>query len=106
MISQKRPRRDNSPSRGRIRRSPAGKRNKLARTVILATLAAAFAVFWLARELELDRDELLGYLVTSLLFVAILIGFSVVGGVALLLIRRLIRSVIKRLTRWRIKADR
>ena len=80
------------------RRSRAGKRDRLARTVVLATVAAVFALFWLARELELDRDELLDFLATSLLFVAVLIGFSAVGALVLWLIRRAIQ--------WLIKADR
>lgn len=72
----------------RNRRPPARKRNRLVRTILLGTLAVAFALIWLARELDLDRDELLGYLATSALFVAIPIGFGIVGAAVLWLLKR------------------
>ncbi len=71
------------------RRSEARKRNRPGRTILLGALAVGFALFWVAGELELDRDELLGYLGASALFVAILIGLSVMGGAAVRLFRRL-----------------
>jgi len=73
----------------RARRAEAGKRNRLGRTILLGTLAVVFALFWLARELDLDRDELLGYLGTSALFVTILIGCSLLGAALIWLIKRL-----------------
>jgi hypothetical protein len=73
----------------RGRRREAGKHNRLGRTIVLGTLAVAFALIWLARELDLDRDELLGYLGTSALFVAMLIGLSVLGAASVWLIKRL-----------------
>jgi hypothetical protein len=92
--------RDQSRQRRRVRqgtlqnrRLEAGKPNRVGRTVLLGTLAVAFALFWLARELELDRDELLGYLRTSLLFVSLLISASVVGAACLWLIKLLIRRL-------------
>lgn len=71
------------------RRAEATKRNRLVRTILLGTVAVAFALIWVARELELDRDELLGYLGNSALFVAVLIACSGLGAVVAWLIRRL-----------------
>ncbi|MCZ6711142.1 MAG: hypothetical protein O7B25_12340 [Gammaproteobacteria bacterium] len=71
------------------RRAEATKRNRLVRTILLGTVAVAFSLIWVARELELDRDELLGYLGNSALFVAVLIVCSGLGAVVAWLIRRL-----------------
>ena len=73
----------------RNRRAQAGKRNRLGRTILLGALAVAFSLFWLARELELDRDQLLGYLGASAIFVTILIGLGLVGAGLVWLIKRL-----------------
>ena len=73
----------------RNRRAQAGKRNRLGRTILLGALAVAFSVFWLARELELDRDQLLGYLGASAIFVTILIGLGLLGAGLVWLIKRL-----------------
>ncbi|MDH3643301.1 MAG: hypothetical protein OES38_14460 [Gammaproteobacteria bacterium] len=88
---RKRQRRNQERGKGTVhnRRLGAGKRNRLGRTILLGTVAVAFALFWLARELELDRDELLGYLATSVLFVAVLIACAVLGAGLLWLIKRL-----------------
>lgn len=64
---------------------------RLTRTVLLGTLLVAIAILWLVRELGLDADELLGYLVTSLLFVAGAIVLAVLGAALLWLVRRLFR---------------
>jgi len=88
---RKRQRREQERGKGTVqnRRLEAGKRNRLGRTILLGTVAVAFALFWLARELELDRDELLGYLGTSVLFVGVLIAFAVLGAGVLWLVKRL-----------------
>jgi hypothetical protein len=62
--------------------------NRLLRTIGLGTAAVVLALFWLAREFQLDVDELFGYLRISALFV---LGFAVSGalGFAVLwLVRR------------------
>ncbi len=88
MVSQHRLRRQrhNTVQKRRLERS---RHTRLARTIVLGAVAVVFALFWVARELELDRDELLDYLGASALFVAILIGLGVLGAVVLWLIKRL-----------------
>ena len=88
MVSQHRLRRQRQ-STVQKRRLERSRHARLARTIALGTVAVVFALFWVARELELDRDQLLDYLGTSALFVAILIGSGVVGAVVLWLIKRL-----------------
>ncbi|MEM8768719.1 MAG: hypothetical protein AAGE43_14825, partial [Pseudomonadota bacterium] len=43
--------------------------SRLARTIVLGSIAVAVALYWLARSYGVELDELLGYLKTSLLFV-------------------------------------
>ena len=71
------------------RRVEAVKRNRLVRTILLGTVAVGVSLIWVARELELDRAELLGYLANSALFVAVLIACALLGAVVAWLIRRL-----------------
>jgi uncharacterized membrane protein YdjX (TVP38/TMEM64 family) len=71
------------------RRVEAVKRNRLVRTILLGTVAVGVSLIWVARELELDRAELLGYLANSGLFVAVLIVCALLGAVVAWLIRRL-----------------
>ena len=70
------------------RRVEAVKRNRLVRTILLGTVAVGVSLIWVARELELDRAELLGYLANSALFVAVLIACALLGAVVAWLIRR------------------
>ncbi len=73
-------------------RIPIGKKNnRLPRTIVLGTVTVLLAIIWLSKEFGLDRDELLGYLATSLLFVGVSIGFAVVAGGLLWLIKKLLR---------------
>jgi hypothetical protein len=54
--------------------------------VLLGTLLAAAAIVWLARELDLDREVLLDYLVGSAVLVAVplVVAFLVVAVVKLI----------------------
>lgn len=61
---------------------------RLARTIVLGAVAVAFAIYWLAAELGLDRDELLGYAAVSVLFVGVLVVLGLVLGVLVWLARR------------------
>jgi hypothetical protein len=75
----------------RGRRAPApggGGGRRLARTILLGTVAAVAALVWLSGELELDRDELLGYAATSVLLVAVLVLAGALLGGLLWFIRR------------------
>jgi protein-S-isoprenylcysteine O-methyltransferase Ste14 len=85
--NSRRPRRDERRRRGRTRG-----RNRLGRTVVLGTVAVVLALWWVARELDLDREQLLGYLGTSAVFVAGLIILSLAGAAALWLVKRLGRT--------------
>ncbi len=68
------------------------KKDRLPRTIVLGAVAVGFAIIWLSKELGLDRDELLGYLGVSLLFVGVSIGFAVVAGGLVWLIKKLKRE--------------
>jgi high-affinity Fe2+/Pb2+ permease len=61
---------------------------RLARTVVLGAVAVAFAIYWLAAELGLDREELLGYAAGSLLLVGVLVVLGMVLGALVWLARR------------------
>lgn len=75
--------------RGVTRRAAAGAR--LTRTILLGALAVVFSIVWLARELGLERADLLGYLWASILLVGgLTLAGSVAGGLFWLL-RRLTR---------------
>ena len=65
--------------------------NRLARTIVLGAVAVLFAIVWLANELGMDRDELLDYLGTSLLFVGMLIVCALVGAVLVRAVKKLLR---------------
>ncbi len=64
---------------------------RLARTIVLGALVVFLGIAWLARELELDVDELLDYALTSLLLVGGLVALAILGAVLLRLVRRLLR---------------
>ena len=60
----------------------------LARTVVLGCIAAALGIWWLGRAYEVDDQELLGYLVSSVVFVALMAILGIAGAAALRLLRR------------------
>jgi len=79
------------PGGGRGRRAPfpgRGGAKRLTRTILLAAVAAVAALTWLARELELDQDELLGYAATSVMLVAALVLAGAMLGGLFWLLRR------------------
>jgi hypothetical protein len=49
---------------------------RLRRTILLGTVVVALAIYWLADSYGVDRAELLGYLRTSGLFIAL---FALIG---------------------------
>lgn len=72
-------------------RLPIGKKkDRLTRTIVLGAIAVFLAIIWLAKELDMDRDELLGYLVTSLLFVGVAIVFAMLAGGLVWLLKKLL----------------
>lgn len=80
--------------------------SRLARTILLGTIAAAAGIWWLGRAYEVESSRLLGFLLTSALFVAAVILVSVVGGVAFTwLRRRLRRNASLEALRSNVKAD-
>jgi len=87
-----RPNRISRPADSRsrpVRSSAAGRR--LTRTILLGAIAVFLAIYWLAGEMGMDRGELLGYALTSLLLVGVLVLLALVGVVVLRLVRRLFR---------------
>ncbi len=62
---------------------------RLVRTVLLGTLAVAFALFWLARSYGVDPAELVGYLKASMAFVLFFVLTGVLGGMLVLAVRYL-----------------
>lgn len=60
----------------------------LARTILLGCIAAALGIWWLGRAYDVDNDELLGYLFSSVVFVAVTAILGIAGAVALSLLRR------------------
>ncbi|MCH8141668.1 MAG: hypothetical protein E2O61_08680 [Gammaproteobacteria bacterium] len=66
------------------------KKDRLPRTIVLGAIAVFLAIIWLAKELDMDRDELLGYLVTSLLFVGVAIVFAMLAGGLVWLLKKLL----------------
>ncbi len=77
------------------------KDNRLARTIVLGTVTVAFALYWLGRSFGVDWAEMRGYLLTSVLFVAVPALLAVFAGSVLWLVKRYGRSVKKRSSRGR-----
>ncbi len=73
------------------RRLESRRRGRLARTILLGAVAVGFALFWLARELELDTQELMSFLGTSALLVGLMVMLGLVGAAAVLIVKRLSR---------------
>jgi protein-S-isoprenylcysteine O-methyltransferase Ste14 len=73
---------DRIDSRRRLRRAAAGSA-RLTRTILLGAVAVVAAIAWLARELGLDRLELLSYLRTSVMLVAGLVVLGLLAGLLL-----------------------
>ncbi len=69
-------------------RPRAFRHRRLARTLLLGTLAVAAAIYWLAVEYEVDRRELVGYLGASMLFVILFAVLAVAGAVVLRIVKR------------------
>jgi hypothetical protein len=67
----------------------SGLNRRLMRTIVLGTVAVAFAIYWLADAYEVDTEELLSYLRTSLAFVLLFVVAGVLGGLLLRGLRRL-----------------
>ena len=64
------------------------KKSRLARTVVLGVVVAALGIWWLARAYEVESATLLGFLMTSVVFVAGSIVLALVGAIALRTLRR------------------
>lgn len=62
--------------------------SRLARTVILGSVAAALGIWWLGDAYGVEDSRLLGYLVASALLVVGCIGLAAMAGVLLGWLRR------------------
>jgi uncharacterized membrane protein len=83
-------RRKPEPPQSRIVRSGAAGR-RLTRTILLGAVTVFLAIYWLSDQMGLDRDELLGYALTSLLLVGAVVVLALLGALLIRLIKRLLR---------------
>jgi hypothetical protein len=77
------------PGNRPVRSGAAARR--LTRTIVLGAIVVFLSIYWLAQEMGMDRSELLGYALTSLLLVGVLVVLALVGVVVVRVIRRLLR---------------
>lgn len=61
---------------------------RLARTILLGTIAAGAGIWWLARAYDVESTQLLGFLLSSAMLVALTIVAAIGGGAALVWLRR------------------
>lgn len=80
-------RKPNGPP-SRIVRSNTGWR--LTRTIVLGAIVVFLAILWLADQFGLDRQELLGYALTSLMLVGGLVILGLAGAALMRLLKRLL----------------
>ena len=64
---------------------------RLVRTIVLATIGAFAAIAWLARELGMDMDALLGYAGTGVLLVFSMVALALLGAAILRGLKYLLR---------------
>jgi hypothetical protein len=83
-------RRKPGDTRSRIVRSSAAGR-RLTRTIVLGAIVVFLAIYWLVDQMGLDRDELLGYALTSLLLVGALALLALLAVVLMRVIKWLMR---------------
>ena len=80
--------------RQRLRRAPARRRARshaqLARTILLGTVAVAFAIAWLADAYGVQTQDLLNALMASLAFVGAFAALALTGGLLLGAVRWLL----------------
>lgn len=62
--------------------------SRLARTVLLGSVAAGLGIWWLADAYDIENSRLVGYLVASALLVIGCIGLAAVAGVLFGWLRR------------------
>ena len=65
---------------------------RLIRTVFLGTIATAAAFYWLGQQYGIEPEVMMEYIITTLLFVAVLVVLGLVGAGLLLLAKRLSRG--------------
>ena len=61
---------------------------RLARTILLGTIAAGAGIWWLARAYDVESTQLIGFLLSSAMLVALTIVAAIGGGAALFWLRR------------------
>ena len=62
--------------------------SRLARTILLGTIAAGAGIWWLGRAYDVESARLVGFLISSTVLVAVTIIAAVAGGIALSWLRR------------------
>lgn len=63
---------------------------RLARTIVLGTVAVFAGIAWLATELGMDAGELTGYAVTSALLILVMVLLALAGAALLRLLKKLL----------------
>ena len=78
---------------------------RLARTILLGTIAAGAGIWWLGRAYDVESSQLVGFLMSSAMLVAATIVAAIGGGALLFwLRRRRYRSSSFDVFRTRVKA--
>ena len=75
-----------------VERNEARRRQsaRLVRTILLGTVAMVAGVFWVGEQYDVEREVLLEFLLTSFLFVAMLVAAGFFGTLLLRGVRRLL----------------
>ena len=74
---------------GALHRTRRASQRRLVRTIVLGSLAVAAAIAWLGEEFGMDAGELVGYAVTSLLLVLVMVASALVAAALLRGLKRL-----------------
>ncbi len=75
---------------GALERTRRSTQRRLVRTIVLGAVAVFAGIAWLAMEFGMDRDELIGYALTSLMLVLAMVALALVGVVLIRLVRWLL----------------
>ncbi len=66
-----------------------GSFKRLARTVVLGTGALTAVILWLGDQYGIEREVILDFLLSSALFIGLLIALGLTGAFVLLAVKRL-----------------
>ena len=72
--------------------SQKGSWTKLARTVVLGSIALTLGIFWLGDQYGVDRAVMVEFLITSAAFVGLVVVAAAAGAFLIRFIRKLLRK--------------